>query len=71
MPKIPYEIVAVTSEKIYNKVLFARTQDEIIQAHREHKEYLEACGWSVEEFDLEMLRRIDQNWVDKKNIDWN
>jgi hypothetical protein len=70
MPKIPYEIVVVISEKIYNKVLFACTQDELMQAYQEHKEYLEACGWTVQEFDLEMLKRIDQNWVDK-DIDWN
>lgn len=24
--------------------------------------YLEACGWTEQEFDAETLRRIDSNW---------
>lgn len=33
--------------------------------------YIEACGWTDQEFDKETLRRIDRNWENIRRKIWN
>lgn len=65
--RIAYEIVAVEAEKLFNKVVSARNQEEVFQKYKDYTDYLEACGWSVSEFDAEMLKRINQDWEPPQN----
>lgn len=37
---------------------------------QEYLSYLQACGWTNEEFNNETLKRVDNNWNEDKVI-WN
>jgi hypothetical protein len=65
--RIAYEIVAVEAEKLFNKVVSARNQEEVFQKYKDYTDYLEACGWSVAEYDQEQLKRIDTDWEPPQN----
>ncbi len=62
MPKIPYEIVALEANKILNKILSSQEEDMIEAYYDRYIQYLEAAGWTAEEFDKESMKRIDKNW---------
>lgn len=40
----------------------AASFEESARCFRIYSCYLEACGWSEQEFDNETLRRIDNDW---------
>jgi hypothetical protein len=60
--RVPYEILAPQAELVYQKVLSARTQDEMAKHFQEYSDFIEACGWTLQEYDREQLRRVDEDW---------
>jgi hypothetical protein len=71
MPKIHYDLLAPEANKLIIKMSLATDQATAEYWWDEYVSLLKISGWSVEEFDLELIKRIDQNWIDKKDIDWN
>ncbi len=62
MKKIPYEIVEVESSKILQRMLSAQDPAESSKIQEEYFQYLNACGWTLEDFDQELMRRVDADW---------
>lgn len=50
MLKVPYEVLAITVDKLYQKE-FANTAIDSIEEHCLFiRAYIEACGWDVSDF---------------------
>ena len=56
--RIPFEIVALEDAKIF---LIA----DIELAMEMYYNLLDACGWSILEYEKELLSRIDKDWEDR------
>lgn len=55
--KISFEMILYEMKKIFNlKNLSLVEKLELID------EFVEACGWSKEEFDQELLKHVDKDW---------
>lgn len=59
--RIPYPIMAFEAERILMKGLIG-TEDDLLEAYERYIEYIEACGWTIADFDAETLKRVDKNW---------
>ena len=46
----------------------SKNPDEIKYWRDKYLEYLEANGWTENEFDEAMLAKINADWIDKKQI---
>lgn len=55
-------MVALESNKILQKFLAANEPVESSKLYDEYIQYLNACGWSLEDFDQEMSKRVDADW---------
>lgn len=62
MKKIPYEIVEVEASKILQRMLSAQDSIESSNIQEEYFQYLNACGWTLEEYDQELMKRVDADW---------
>lgn len=62
MARVAYEIVAVEAERLIIRMALAPSMGQSIYYWRRYIEYIEACGWTDREFDLETLKRIDRTW---------
>lgn len=71
MPRVAYEIVAVEAERLIIRMALAPTIRQAIHYWRRYVEYIEACGWTDREFDLETLKRIDAAWESLRRQLWN
>jgi hypothetical protein len=60
--KIPFEIVSYYADIFCIKSACAKSTEESSLYLDLYYAYLDSCGWSNKEFDLELLRRIDDNW---------
>lgn len=60
--KIPFELVYYYADIFYSKSACAKSQEESLLYLDLYYTYLDSCGWSDTEFDLELLRRIDESW---------
>lgn len=58
MTRVPYEIVAIEANKIIVKMAASSSWDYWEQ----YIAYIEVCGWTDWEYDLETLKRIDAAW---------
>ena len=66
MSKIPYEIVYIEASKILGKLLYSKDSSEIVKYYDDYLDFLQATGWTEEEFDKEISVRVDLNWDDPK-----
>lgn len=68
MAKLPYETIAPQAEQLIDKAVLAATSgkptEEVVSLYMDYKNYLEACGWTMREYDQEQLSRIDTTWED-------
>lgn len=64
MPKLPFELISAEANKLLDKAISSKTEEEIHEAYDIYMAFLEAAGWSVAEFDDEALKRIDEGWKD-------
>lgn len=65
MPKLPFDLISAEANKLLDKAIFGRTEEEVHEAYETYVAFLEASGWSVPEFDDEALRRIDEGWKEE------
>jgi hypothetical protein len=61
--KMAFEKVSFEVAKLFAGI--ASTED-LLKAMRVYTALVEGCGWSMEEYDEEMLRRIDEEWNDNE-----
>jgi hypothetical protein len=61
--KATYEAIAFKADYFFTRAIFAKSVKETFYWINEYKEFLFVCGWTVQEFDLELLRRIDNDWI--------
>lgn len=55
--KLPYDIIVIEAFKLIDDAVISYDSDL-----SKYLDYIEACGWTNLEFDLETLKRIDCNW---------
>jgi hypothetical protein len=63
MKRLPYDMVIAVATQLLNKAASSAEEMRFIY-FEEYKKYLESCGWDDSSFDMETLKRIDQNWND-------
>jgi hypothetical protein len=57
--QVPFEIVALLDAKLFSSL---NNELEIVSALDQYYLILEVCGWSVQEYEKELLKRIDKEW---------
>lgn len=67
MKKLPYEMVEVKVWELTHKIGTATTLDEQLILLEEIDDYIELCGWSLDDFKEETLNRVDNNWEEDKS----
>jgi hypothetical protein len=60
--KLPYESIVWMADRLFMRSATANSLAESIHHFKIYFCYLDACGWSEQEFNAETLRRIDSNW---------
>lgn len=60
--KLPYETINFYAFFLIDLAALSDTDDEAIMHWDSYLSYLESCGWSDQEFDVETLKKIDSNW---------
>ena len=62
--KLPFEIMEIEVNKFLDHLESITDFNEYFVYKREtYIQYVEACGWTVKEFEQEYLRRIDIGWL--------
>lgn len=69
MVRIPYDIVAIKANQLIIKMVLASINN-INYYWALYIIYIEACGWTDQEFDSETLYRIDAAWDNEQQV-WN
>lgn len=70
--KIPYDIVAIEANKLIIRMALSKYND--FYYYQLYLTFIQACGWTDQEFDEETLKRIDKAWdviFKRKTIIWN
>jgi len=67
MHRVPYEIVVMEADRLIIKMATSTTWERADYYWDVYISYIEACGWTDQEFDQETIRRVDAAW--RKN--WN
>lgn len=63
MVRIPYEIVAPEAEKLFNRLLDNFNDMDLFEEYEEvYVTFIQACGWTLQEYNEEQLKRIDGGW---------
>jgi hypothetical protein len=60
MPRLPFDDIQDQANKLLDKALFAKTEDEAHEAYSTYLAYLDAVGWDAASFDSELAKRVDQ-----------
>lgn len=62
MARISYEVVAPFAQRLYEKVLTCKTEEEMREQYRTYVKFLESMGWTNAEFDNATLELINEGW---------
>jgi hypothetical protein len=65
MERLPFETVYVEAMQLFNKAI-ASPEEMQMAYFKEYSDYLRFVGWNDHDFDIELLKRVDQNWTDKE-----
>jgi hypothetical protein len=65
--KVPFELVEPRVIELTTKIGSVQTLDEQLILLEEIDEYIDLCGWTLDEWQEESLRRIDNNWEEDKS----
>ena len=68
MPKVPFELVSIESDKILNKILETKDHDEANDLYQQYFDFLKKCGWTEEEFDKATLEFVDKSWKNPPSL---
>ena len=67
MKKLPYEVVEIKVWELTAKIGYATTLDEQLILLEEIDDYIELCGWILDDFKEETLNRVNNNWEEDKS----
>lgn len=70
MSRVPYEIVAAEADRIIIRMVIAPTLEGMYYYWDLYIAYIEACGWTDQEFDKETIKRVDAAWI-LRRTNWN
>jgi len=62
MFRISYEIVAAEADRLIIRMVIASTVEQVYYYWKLYIAYIEACGWTDQDFDKETIKRIDADW---------
>lgn len=62
MARVPYEIVAIEANKIIMKMAASSSWDQAFEYWDQYIAFIESCGWTDKELDLELIKRVDGAW---------
>jgi hypothetical protein len=65
--KLPYEVVETKVWELTCQVGTVATLDEQLILLDEIDEYIQLCGWTIDDWREETLRRVDNNWVEEED----
>lgn len=65
--KLSYEVVETKVWELTTQIGTVATLDEQLILLDEIDEYIELCGWTVDEWREETLRRVDDNWDEEED----
>jgi hypothetical protein len=73
MHRIAYEIVEVKVWELTLKLGKLEDEEEQFVLMDQINDYIKDCGWELEEFDNETLRRVDDDWDStlEEKVIWN
>ena len=65
--KLPFELITDKIESAYDRAAIA-TNDDVRQYYLSYADkYLEQSGWTKEEYQKELLKRVDNSWEAASN----
>ena len=67
MQKLPYERIAMEADKLHDKAIMSDNEQDLYDRYKVYLEYLDACGWTHADYELEMSKRVDSGWDDLTN----
>ncbi len=71
MLRVPYELVAIEADRLIVRMAVAPTPRQASYYWDLYIVYIEACGWTDREMDLETMRRVDAAWENLRRQIWN
>ena len=63
MKKIPYDLIAIEADKLISRMALYSEEKNYYTLYLL---YINACGWSEQDFNLETLSRIDSSWEENR-----
>ncbi len=63
MNRLPYNELVVKLMPMMCAAIAAYEETGSVEGLDECEHYLQTCGWTQEEFDTEMLSRVDIDWI--------
>lgn len=62
MTRIPYDSMAPQANRFIINMVSAPSWEEAYDCWDQYIDFIETCGWTDREFDLETLNRVDAAW---------
>lgn len=73
MVKVSYDLIVLEVDKLITSMALSSDFDSSCHYWNQYIFYIDACGWTDYEYDLETMRRIDLAWdqINIKKTIWN
>jgi len=73
MVKLPYDLIVLEADKLITGMALSSDFNSSTHYWRKYILYIDACGWTDYEYDLETMLRIDAAWdqISFKKPTWN
>lgn len=68
MARIPYDSMAPEANRFIINMVSASSWEEAYEYWDQYNDFIETCGWTDREFDLETIRRVDAAWEHIKRL---
>lgn len=62
MARIPYDSMALEANRFIINMVKASSWEEAFSCWDQYIDFIEKCGWTDREFDLETIKRVDAAW---------
>ena len=60
--RISFEQVMIEGDKILFHMTNESSTQDIVECWEKYIDFITACGWSNQELDEEILKRVNDNW---------